>query len=80
MVGISCANHDTYAENSQFITHVIWQMMVSQGLAPTTIETKLSLYLKSYLSILDCSYWNLLFLSVPSDLLSHIPWGQFQGF
>ena len=49
MVAISCANNDTYAENSQFITHLIGQMMGSQGLAPTPIDTEVSLHLNSCL-------------------------------
>ena len=53
MVAISCTNHDTYAENSQFIKYLIGIMMVSQDLDPTLIDTKASLCLNSSLSTLD---------------------------
>ena len=53
MVSISCANHDTYAANSQFITHLMGRILGSQGLAPTPIDTKMSLHMHSSLSIFD---------------------------
>ena len=53
MVSISCANHDTYAANSQFITHLMGRIMGSQGLAPTPIDTKVRLPLRFSLSIFD---------------------------
>ena len=54
MVAISCANHNTYAAKSQFITHLMGRIMGSQGLAPTHIDTKMSLHMNSSLSIFGC--------------------------
>ena len=54
MVAISCANHDKYAANSQFVTHLMGKIMVSQGLASTYIDTKVSLHLNYSIFIFDC--------------------------
>lgn len=40
MVPLSCANHDEYASNSQFITHLMGRILGSQGLSKTPIDTK----------------------------------------
>ena len=40
MVAMSCADHDAYAANSQFITHLMGRILGSQGLVPTPIDTK----------------------------------------
>lgn len=40
MVPLSCKEHDTYAANSQFITHLMGRILGEQGLAPTPIDTK----------------------------------------
>uniref|UniRef100_A0A7S1ZVD2 Prephenate/arogenate dehydrogenase domain-containing protein n=1 Tax=Trieres chinensis TaxID=1514140 RepID=A0A7S1ZVD2_TRICV len=40
MVALSCANHDAYAANSQFITHLMGRILGSQGLHSTPIDTK----------------------------------------
>ena len=39
MVPMSCKEHDAYAANSQFITHLIGRVLGSQGLAETPIDT-----------------------------------------
>lgn len=39
MVPMSCAEHDSYAANSQFITHLMGRILGNQGLAPTPIDT-----------------------------------------
>ena len=39
MVPMSCAKHDSYAANSQFITHLMGRILGNQGLAPTPIDT-----------------------------------------
>jgi len=39
MVPLSCAEHDTYAANSQFITHLVGRVLGSQGLQETPIDT-----------------------------------------
>jgi prephenate dehydrogenase len=40
MIPLSCANHDAYAANSQFITHLMGRILGAQGLQPTPIDTK----------------------------------------
>lgn len=40
MVPLSCKEHDSYAANSQFITHLMGRILGAQGLAPTPIDTK----------------------------------------
>lgn len=40
MVPLSCSDHDTYAANSQFITHLMGRILGAQGLEPTPIDTK----------------------------------------
>ena len=40
MVPMSAKNHDSFAANSQFITHLMGRILGSQGLAPTPIDTK----------------------------------------
>lgn len=40
MVPLSCVEHDTYAANSQFITHLMGRILGKQGLSPTPIDTK----------------------------------------
>jgi hypothetical protein len=40
MVELSCADHDTAAANSQFITHLVGRILGQQGLMPTLIDTK----------------------------------------
>jgi prephenate dehydrogenase len=39
MVPMSCAEHDSFAANSQFITHLMGRILGNQGLAPTPIDT-----------------------------------------
>jgi arogenate dehydrogenase (NADP+) len=39
MVPMSCREHDTYAANSQFITHLMGRILGSQGLEHTPIDT-----------------------------------------
>ena len=39
MVPLSCRDHDAYAANSQFVTHLIGRVLGSQGLSPTPIDT-----------------------------------------
>lgn len=39
MVPMSCREHDTYAANSQFITHLVGRVLGSQGLSATPIDT-----------------------------------------
>jgi arogenate dehydrogenase (NADP+) len=39
MVPMSCHEHDTYAANSQFITHLMGRILGSQGLEHTPIDT-----------------------------------------
>ncbi len=40
MVPLSCKDHDSYAANSQFITHLMGRILGAQGLQPTPIDTK----------------------------------------
>jgi len=40
MVPMSAKDHDSFAANSQFITHLMGRILGSQGLAPTPIDTK----------------------------------------
>lgn len=39
MVPMSCAEHDSFAANSQFITHLMGRILGNQGLSPTPIDT-----------------------------------------
>lgn len=39
MVRMNCQEHDAYAANSQFITHLMGRILGSQGLAKTPIDT-----------------------------------------
>jgi arogenate dehydrogenase (NADP+), plant len=39
MVPLSCREHDAYAANSQFITHLVGRVLGSQGLSQTPIDT-----------------------------------------
>jgi prephenate dehydrogenase len=39
MVPMSCKEHDEYAANSQFVTHLIGRVLGSQGLTETPIDT-----------------------------------------
>lgn len=39
MVPMTCGEHDSYAANSQFCTHLIGRVLGSQGLAETPIDT-----------------------------------------
>jgi arogenate dehydrogenase (NADP+), plant len=39
MVELSCRDHDAYAANSQFVTHLVGRVLGSQGLAQTPIDT-----------------------------------------
>jgi len=39
MVPMSCHDHDAYAANSQFITHLVGRVLGNQGLAETPIDT-----------------------------------------
>ena len=36
---MSCSDHDSYAANSQFITHLVGRVLGSQGLSQTPIDT-----------------------------------------
>ena len=40
MVELSCKEHDVYASNSQFITHLMGRILGAQGIEPTPIDTK----------------------------------------
>ena len=40
MIEMSCEQHDEYAANSQFITHLTGRILGQQNLAPTPIDTK----------------------------------------
>ena len=40
MLPLLCIEHDTYAANSQFITHLMGCILGKQGLSPTPIDTK----------------------------------------
>lgn len=40
MVPLSCSDHDIFAANSQFITHLMGRILGAQGLEPTPIDTK----------------------------------------
>ena len=40
MVELSCKDHDSYAANSQFITHLMGRILGEQGLQSTPIDTK----------------------------------------
>ena len=39
MVPLSCREHDSYAANSQFVTHLVGRVLGSQGLSQTPIDT-----------------------------------------
>jgi prephenate dehydrogenase len=39
MVPLSCSDHDAYAANSQFITHLVGRVLGFQGLSKTPIDT-----------------------------------------
>lgn len=39
MVPMSCRDHDAYAANSQFITHLVGRVLGNQGLSETPIDT-----------------------------------------
>lgn len=40
MVALSCRDHDLFAANSQFVTHLVGRILGAQGLEPTPIDTK----------------------------------------
>jgi len=40
MIQLSCQEHDLYAANSQFITHLMGKTLDSQGLTPNPIDTQ----------------------------------------
>jgi len=40
MTPLSCKDHDTYAADSQFITHLMGRILGQQGLQPTPIDTR----------------------------------------
>ncbi|EED94055.1 arogenate dehydrogenase, partial [Thalassiosira pseudonana CCMP1335] len=40
MIPLSCTHHDSYAANSQFITHLMGRILGAQGLQPTPIDTR----------------------------------------
>lgn len=40
MIEMSCEQHDEYAANSQFITHLTGRVLGEQNLVPTPIDTK----------------------------------------
>lgn len=40
MIEMSCEQHDQYAANSQFITHLTGRILWQQNLTPTPIDTK----------------------------------------
>jgi prephenate dehydrogenase len=40
MIEMSCEQHDEYAANSQFITHLTGRILWQQNLTPTPIDTK----------------------------------------
>jgi len=40
MISMSCAHHDEYTANSQFITHLTGRILGAQGLRATPIDTK----------------------------------------
>jgi len=40
MIPLSCRDHDAYAANSQFVTHLMGRILGSQGLSKTPIDTK----------------------------------------
>jgi arogenate dehydrogenase (NADP+), plant len=40
MIPMTCRDHDAYAANSQFITHLMGRILGAQGLAKTPIDTK----------------------------------------
>lgn len=40
MLSMSCKEHDSYAANSQFITHLMGRILGEQGLSVTPIDTK----------------------------------------
>jgi prephenate dehydrogenase len=40
MLAMSCKEHDSYAANSQFITHLMGRILGEQGLSTTPIDTK----------------------------------------
>lgn len=40
MLAMSCKEHDSYAANSQFITHLMGRILGEQGLSNTPIDTK----------------------------------------
>jgi prephenate dehydrogenase len=39
MVPLSCRDHDAYAANSQFVTHLVGRVLGTQGLSATPIDT-----------------------------------------
>lgn len=40
MISLSCASHDEFTANSQFITHLMGRILGGQGLQATPIDTK----------------------------------------
>ena len=50
MVPMTCKEHDTYAANSQFVTHLIGRVLGSQGLVETPIDT---IGFQSVLNLID---------------------------
>ena len=40
MTPLSCKDHDAYAANSQFITHLMGRILGAQGLQPTPVDTR----------------------------------------
>ena len=40
MTPLSCQDHDAYAANSQFITHLMGRILGAQGLVATPIDTR----------------------------------------
>lgn len=40
MIEMTCEQHDEYAANSQFITHLTGRILWQQNLVPTPIDTK----------------------------------------
>jgi prephenate dehydrogenase len=40
MIPMKCRDHDAYAANSQFVTHLMGRILGSQGLSKTPIDTK----------------------------------------
>jgi len=52
MVPMSCDDHDAYAANSQFITHLMGRILGEQGLEATPIDTR---GFQSVLDLVDCT-------------------------